>query len=399
MKFNAHLSAARNDAEARERISAVLADEGGVAAMTPKMRHYNIKLEAVPAPAANILKRRMLAGGGEAAISAGAYAGKSDQTDVIMMGTADQYLALSKNLREQPFGLSEMADELPRFLTDIEKKEFEIPTPRGVLELGNKPVLMGIINCTPDSFYDGGRHFGAEKAVERAKRLIDDGADIIDVGGESTRPGSDPVSEDEELNRVIPVVEKLASQKGVMISIDTRKPGVARRAVETGAAVINDVSALADPEMAKVAAETGAALVLMHMKGTPRTMQKDPKYDDLFAEIIAYLRERMDWAVNGGVSEDKIIVDPGIGFGKSAAHNLELIRDLWRLRSLGRPLLLGHSNKRYIGAVLDVGPDDRFEGTAASLVAGIIAGAHIVRVHDVAGMKRFADMAWAIMAV
>jgi dihydropteroate synthase len=257
---------------------------------------------------------------------------------------------------------------------------------------------MGIVNCTPDSFYDGGRHFDKDVAIKRCKELIHAGAGIVDVGGESTRPGSDPISEDEEKRRVLPVIEAIAADADVMISIDTMKAEVARAAVEAGASIINDVSALADPEMAGVAAKTGAALVLMHMQGTPKTMQKGPVYADLFGEVIAYLRERMDKAVAAGVQKERIIVDPGIGFGKTAAHNLELIRDLWRLRSLGRPLLLGHSNKRYIGAVLGAEPDDRFEGTAASLVAGVLSGAHIIRVHDVPGMKRFADMAWAILS-
>ena len=396
IKFNAHLTVGRDENEARARIGAVKADEAGIEAMAPKMRHYAVKLEGVPAAGANIIKQQMLALGGEAAVSAGVYAGKTESTDMIVMGSLDRLRLLARKLADQPFGLGELGQDLPALLENFEQKTFKVLTARGSLKLGEKPVLMGIVNCTPDSFYDGGRHFDPDAAVQRGRELIAAGAGIIDVGGESTRPGSDPVTEDEEIRRVIPVIAKLAAEPNALLSIDTQKPGVARKAVAAGAALINDVSALADPEMAKAAADTGAALILMHMKGTPRTMQADPKYDDLFGEIIAYLRERMARAAAAGVAEERIIVDPGIGFGKTVAHNLEIIRDLWRLKSLGRPILLGHSNKSYIGKVLNAGIEDRFEGTAASLAAGIIAGAHIVRVHDVAGMKRFAEMAGAI---
>ncbi|HUT53044.1 MAG TPA: dihydropteroate synthase [bacterium] len=396
MKFNLHLSAARSDAEAGSRLAAVKADEDGIEAMAPKLRHYCAKLEAVPAPAATVIKERMLMLGGEAAVSGEVYAGGSGPTDVLLMGTAAQLRALGGKLMGQGPGLEELAADLAVFLDRVERRVFTVPTPRGELALGKAPVLMGIVNCTPDSFYDGGRHFDQDAAIRRGLTLLEAGAGIVDVGGESTRPGSDAVSDDEESRRVLPVIERLAAEPDALISIDTVKPAVARRAMEAGAAMINDVSALTDPEMARAAADTGAALVLMHMRGTPKTMQQDPHYDDLFGEIIAYLALRMERAMAAGVHEESIIVDPGIGFGKTVAHNLELIRDLWRLRTLGRPILLGHSNKSYIGAVLNADKDDRFEGTAASLVAGIMSGAQIVRVHDVKGMRRYAEMAGAI---
>ncbi len=395
MKFNAHLTIARSEEEAGQRLQAVNADQEGVLAMAPKMRHYCIKLEGVPVAGANIIKQVMLKAGAEAAESVNAYAGRGESTDVILMGTLDQYEALREKIKEAPFGLSELARDLSSLMAGVERKVFKVPAPRGELELGKKPLIMGIINATPDSFYDGGRFFDQAAAVEHGKKLMREGADIIDVGGESTRPSSEPVSAEEELERVMPVIEALFDQ-GAFISIDTGKAVVAGKAVEAGAAVINDVTALADPDMAGLAADTGTGLILMHMKGTPRTMQKDPRYHDLFGEIISYLREGIDRAVSAGVSEESIIVDPGIGFGKTVAHNLEIIRDLWRLRSLGRPILLGPSNKSFIGAVLGAQIDERLEGTAAALVAGVLSGAHILRVHDPAGVKQYVDMAWAI---
>jgi dihydropteroate synthase len=255
---------------------------------------------------------------------------------------------------------------------------------------------MGILNVTPDSFYDGGKFNTLEAAVRRGRELAEAGAELLDVGGESTRPGAEAVSATEEIARVVPVIERLATETGALISADTRKAAVARAAMAAGAAMINDVSALSDPEMGKVAADAGAALCLMHMQGAPKTMQDDPRYDDLFGEIIAFLRERMARARAAGVSEDRMLVDPGIGFGKTVAHNLELIRDLGRLSELGRPILLGPSNKSFIGKVLGAEPDDRGPGTAAAIVAGVLAGANILRVHDPAAMKPFRDMAWAI---
>jgi len=395
MKFNAHLSAARDHVEAESRLAGIGTDAEGIGHMAARMRHYCVKLESVPVAAALTLKRELLALGGEAAISGEAYAQRDERTDVILMGRLDQLRALSRGLGGADDGLDELASQLPGFLDGLERTRFVVPTPGGELVVGARPLLMGVINCTPDSFYDGGRYAEVEAAVVRGKELLAAGADVLDVGGESTRPGADPVSEAEEIERVAPVIEQLAAG-GALVSVDTRKAGVAKAALTAGAAIINDVSALADPRMARVAADSGAALALMHMKGTPETMQADPRYDDLLGEVIEFLRERMALALAAGVSEDAIIVDPGIGFGKTVAHNLELIRDLWRLRSLGRPILLGPSNKSFIGMTLGVEADERAEGTAAALATGIMSGAQILRVHDVAGMKRFVDMAWAI---
>jgi len=255
----------------------------------------------------------------------------------------------------------------------------------GSIALGSRTAIMGILNVTPDSFSDGGRFADHEKAVGRAFELISNGADILDIGGESTRPGSDPVALETEIERVIPVIRAVREKSAIPISIDTNKAEVAIRAVENGADIINDVSSLRfDPQMVEVAAGTGAPLILMHMLGTPRTMQKHPVYSDLIAEISDFLDERIRFATEHGVERDQIVIDPGIGFGKTVKHNLAIIGQLEAFSSLDRPVLLGASRKRFIGSVLGRIEDDRELGTAVVNTFGISAGAHIIRVHDVA---------------
>ena len=264
-------------------------------------------------------------------------------------------------------------------------------------------ALMGIVNVTPDSFSDGGLYLDPAKATLHGRELAAAGADWLDVGGESTRPGSEGVSLDEELERVMPVVEALAGAEGpgVPVSIDTSKAEVARRAVAAGARMINDVTALrGDPEMPAVCAESGAEVCLMHMLGEPRTMQEDPRYDDVVADVRDFLAERMQAAVAAGVAEDRIVLDPGIGFGKTLEHNLALLRGLPQLAELGRPLLVGPSRKRFIGELsgADAEADDRLPGTIAACIASAQRGAAILRVHDVASVRQALAVAGAIEA-
>jgi dihydropteroate synthase len=266
-----------------------------------------------------------------------------------------------------------------------------------ILDFSSRTLVMGVLNVTPDSFSDGGLFYDHERAIEHGMKLARDGADIIDIGGESTRPGSDPVPLEEEIRRVIPVIEALARELDVPISIDTCKAEVASRALDAGASMVNDVSALRfDPDMVKVVAERRVPVVLMHMKGTPKDMQLDPRYEDLISEILEFLEERVHFAESNGVPPEAIIVDPGIGFGKTVEHNLSIIKHLRRFKSLGKPVLLGTSRKSFIGKVLNVGVEEREEGTAATVVAGILNGADIVRVHDVAKILPAVRMADAI---
>jgi dihydropteroate synthase len=256
--------------------------------------------------------------------------------------------------------------------------------PGAVWELGGSPKIMGIVNITPDSFSDGGQHLDPGVAADHAFELIALGADIVDVGGESTRPGSTTVSIDEELRRVLPVIERIVKQTSVPVSIDTRKAEVARQALGAGAVIVNDVSGLTfDPFMPPVCAQAQAGVICMHMQGTPATMQQNPHYRDVVAEISAYLAERLDQLEAAGIPRERIVIDPGIGFGKTAEHNLTLLRNVDRLRSLGRPVLIGHSRKRFLGKLLGRPMDELLAGTIGVSVALALKGAGILRVHDV----------------
>jgi dihydropteroate synthase len=268
-----------------------------------------------------------------------------------------------------------------------------------VLELGRRTRVMGILNTTPDSFSDGGRHATPDRAVARALELAAGGADIIDVGGESTRPGAVPVTEDEELRRIIPVIERLAAELAIPISVDTYKSSVARKALEAGASIVNDISGLRfSPDMARVVADFDAAVVIMHIKGAPRTMQNDPVYTDLIGEVTAYLSEGIELAIRSGVARERILIDPGIGFGKTTEHNLELINRLDSFKVLDRPIVLGTSRKKFIGEVLNApDPEQRLFGAAATVALGIERGAAVVRVHDVEAMSQTARMTDAVL--
>ncbi len=265
------------------------------------------------------------------------------------------------------------------------------------LELERETVVCGVLNLTPDSFSDGGVYTDKQKAVDRVRQMVDEGAGMIDIGGESSRPGALPVPVDEERGRIMPVLEKLVHELNVPISVDTYKSQIAREALEMGVDIINDISSLSeDPDMASVVAESGAGIILMHMLGRPRNMQENPQYGDVVSEIKRFLSGVIDKAVSSGISREKIVVDPGIGFGKRTEHNLEIVKRLSELKSLGRPILIGVSRKSVIGNVLDLDVDERLEGTGALVACAIGNGANIVRVHDVKYMWRVARMVDAV---
>lgn len=252
-----------------------------------------------------------------------------------------------------------------------------------VLDMGPRPLVMGVLNVTPDSFSDGGKFFSTPGAVSHARQMRAEGADIIDVGGESTRPGSGAVSAEEEMDRVIPVIEEL-NKADVAISIDTQKAEVAAAALDAGAEIVNDVSALrTDPEMAPLAAEAGVPVILMHMQGEPKTMQKNPTYQEVVGDIRKWLAERAEFALRSGIREDRLVVDPGFGFGKTLQHNLELLRRLHELHRLRKPLMVGASRKSMLGMILDLPEGERLYGTLATVACAVLSGCHIVRVHDV----------------
>ncbi len=277
-------------------------------------------------------------------------------------------------------------------------KEYILQVNGKDITFGPRTWIMGVINITPDSFSDGGRYFDKDKALERGLQLVEEGSDIIDIGGESTRPGSEPISPEEEIGRVVPLITALRKRTDTLISIDTTKSEVAQAALDAGADIINDISALRfDPRMAPLVAEEDVPVILMHMKGTPKTMQVNPTYEDVLLEVKAFLEESIDKAQASGIKKEKIIIDPGIGFGKRLKDNLVLINNLHMLEELERPILIGVSRKSFIGSILDSPPEERLEGTIASAVLSVIHGAHILRIHDVSSVKKAVRVAEAIM--
>ncbi len=281
----------------------------------------------------------------------------------------------------------------------VSRKHYILQLPNRTLELGPRTLIMGVLNVTPDSFSDGGRFLEPAAAVERAWEIAEEGADILDIGGESTRPGSAGIPVQEELHRIMPVLEALARRFPLPISIDTSKAAVARAAFERGAAMVNDVSGLTgDPQLGFEAARVRAGAILMHMRGQPAYMQRIPPSPDILAELEQWAHEAVARAQKCGVSSERLVLDPGIGFGKTTHQNLEIIRNLNRLAATGFPLLVGTSRKSFIGTIIKDGADGRIWGTGATVAASIIFGAHIVRVHDVSAMRRVADMTDAIIS-
>jgi len=286
-------------------------------------------------------------------------------------------------------------------ISDLQTREnvrrFFVYTRGGSLDLSERPLIMGILNATPDSFSDGGLRCSTREAVEHGLRMEADGASIIDIGGQSTRPGSQPVDEDEELRRVLPIFRELSGKTKALLSIDTSKAAVAREAIAAGAVIVNDTSAMADdPKMADVVRETGCAVVLVHRRGTPETMQSQPHYESLFGELTRELSARIEFAVECGIGREQILVDPGIGFGKRLEDNLDLHRNLDRLAVLGRPIVFGSSRKSFIGTLTGRQPKDRTFGTAASVAIAVMKGARVLRVHDVKEMREVIQVATAI---
>jgi len=318
------------------------------------------------------------------------------QADVVVFASIPQIEALRSQLLASSQDLSRLAEEVISVLSAYHRNGFKLRCGPRNLELALDPKIMGIINCTDDSFFDGSRVNGSA-AVQRAREMVAQGAAVIDIGGESTRPGGEPVSAAAEIDRVVPVVEQLSASVDVPISIDTSKAVVAEAAIKAGATMVNDIHGLAaDPDLGPLIAEAGIPVVLMHMRGMPGTMYEAARYDDLIADIVRELRQALARAHRAGIDPELTLVDPGIGFAKRPQHNYTLMRHLSALRSLGRPILVGPSRKSFIGAVLDLPPEECLEGTAAAVTAAVLAGAHMIRVHDVEAMRRAASVAAAI---
>jgi len=319
------------------------------------------------------------------------------RSSLVLEGVPEAIDACLDRLAREAGRLAEIARVLRECVAAAGRDRYEVPLPGGRLELGGRMRIVGVVNVTPDSFSDGGRYLAPESAIAHAVSLARAGADLLDIGGESTRPGSDPVPAEEECRRILPVIEEVARRVAVPISVDTSKASVAERAIEAGARCINDASGLEeDPELARVAARRGVPIILMHRRGRPKTMQDDPRYENLMSEVCRRLREAIRSAIRAGVPEEAILLDPGIGFGKTLEHNVEIFRCAAELRSLGRPLLFGPSRKAFLGALTGRPVGDREFGTAAAVAACAFAGVHAVRVHDVEAMVQAARVAEAL---
>jgi dihydropteroate synthase len=341
----------------------------------------------------------MLSLGGDAALDGRGLDCSAKQTDAILMGTQKQFEKLLPKLDQYP-DLQPLGESFRGTLKNISKTHYSIRCRNKTFTLGKRTLLMGVLNVTPDSFSDGGLYFDKEKAIAHGLRMVEEGADFIDIGGESTKPGSKPIGLEEELRRVIPVIEFLTKEVDVPISIDTYKSTVAERAIEAGAEMINDISGLHfDPDLGQVAAKEDVPLILMHIRGTPETMQKDVHYDSLFSEILQYLKDSIQRAESAGLDPQQIIIDPGIGFGKTLVDNLLIIKNLSEFRILGKPILLGTSRKSFIGKILNVEANERLEGTLSSIAICVLNGAHIIRCHDLLQAKKAIAVADAIRLV
>lgn len=382
-------------------------DNYGIKIMLPKAINYLIRINSLSCIAANILKQEMLSLGADAAVARDALTGRARRTDCLLIATLSQLNRLTEKLNKQPFGLDKLARDLSGRLADYQKDKFNLILGRYKLTLKEgRACIMGIVNLTPDSFSGDGLYRKTQSLkrkaqigniIEYIEKLADDGADIIDIGGESSRPQAKAVAVKEELERTIPVIKRIVRRIKVPVSVDTYKPEVAKQALENGAVMVNDITGLRNPDMARVASKYKAGLIIMHMKGRPATMQDNPAYKSLIDEIIEYLEKAIAQAMAAGIDKDKIIVDPGIGFGKTAAHNLEILQRIREFKILGRPLSVGVSRKSFIGKILNAGPSERIFGTVSACVLAVKNGANIVRVHDVKAVKEALKVTEAIL--
>ena len=401
MRYKIRALDIKNRAEGMSEFEKIGATVVGQKIMVEKLFPLAIKVKGLKVLAINILKQEMLARGGDVVTSRDTLLETKGTTDAIIEGQKKSLESLIPKLRMQPFGLADLADELEVFLRDYKnnrsKKSFSIGKKK--FDLISDTLVMGIINVTPDSFFDGGKYNHKDQAVKRISEMIADGADIIDIGGLSSRPGSKPISLEEELKRTIPVVRSVSNNFDTLISIDTYRSEIALEAISAGAHMVNDISAFTmDNNMAGVVADKGVSVTLMHMQGKPEDMQKNPQYENVIDEIYEYLDGKASAAIDAGISPDKIVLDPGIGFGKTLAHNLSILNKISEFRYMKYPIMIGASRKSFIGDILDLPVEDRLEGSLAAAVWSVINGANILRVHDVAETVRSVKIARSIMS-
>ncbi|MCK4321679.1 dihydropteroate synthase [candidate division WOR-3 bacterium] len=368
-----HLKDLRSKKKAIRAVKDICVDKVVTSTLAEKSRFCVFEIERVSPPVATIIKQIAISRGTDAAVHRKIIVNGIAESNVLLPGSIRELKLIAKELKKQPFGLPQIGLEILRILKEEDKKR--------------DYKIMGVLNITPDSFSDGGEYFSSRNARGRFDEIVKDGADIIDVGAESSRPNAEPVDEEEELHRLEGVLP-LFSYSPIPVSIDTRKSRIAREALSSGAKILNDVSALRmDPEMVEIAKEFNATVVLMHMKGTPKTMQKNPYYDDVIGEIRDFFLERIEFCFSHDISHDKIILDPGIGFGKRQIDNLTILNNLEVFTSLGFPILIGTSRKSFIGNITRRPPKERLSGSLAALVYSYLRGVSIFRVHDIQEAK------------
>ncbi len=378
--------------DARRELEKIKVSSQGVEVMAVKTVGLSIKLTDIKLGAANILKQEMLSIGGDAAVARGVVNGKLEISDVILLGNLDKIKKLVEKLDHQTiFGLPKIKQDLIKSIDRLENPHSKILNCNGIqLEL-NDTKIIGILNVTPDSFSDGNKYLDTEKAVERALEMIGEGADIIDIGGESTRPGAEKVDAETEIERVIPIIKELRKHSDIPISIDTTKAEVAKEAMQAGASILNDISALKfDANMIKVLQNfPQVPVILMHMQGTPEKMQENPYYEDVIEELLDFFEERINFCEENGILRERIIIDPGIGFGKRQEDNLVILKKISEFKCLGVPILLGASRKSFIGNIIDSRPTERLSGSLAAAAYAFQNDIEIIRVHDVQEHRRF----------
>ncbi len=401
MKFECRILSIKEKEKLFEEIKTqVNSTDIGAKKVSEKGIHFNILVKNLNPIAANILKQEMLSLGADCIVAKGALDLSIDKCNVILTGNLKHFRLLAPKLNLQPFGLKILGKEINQIIKNYFKKNFILNSKDRIIELKeNKTYIMGILNVTPDSFSDGGKYLYIDAALKRVEEMLNEGADFIDIGGESTRPGSQRVTLEEELNRVIPIIKELSKRfPEVPISIDTYKSKVAKEAIDAGAWIVNDISGLNfDPKMKDIIVEEKVPIIIMHIKGTPENMQKNPQYDNLINEIFSYLKDSIELIEKNNGNSQNIIIDPGIGFGKTFDHNLEILNRLEEFKSFGLPILIGASRKSFLGAILDEpNPEKRVIGSLSVAAISAIKGAKILRVHDIKETLQILKVADAI---
>jgi dihydropteroate synthase len=399
MENNAHVLSITDESIASHYLNTLGVSAEGIELMSAKFVHFCLKLENIDKREANILKQDMLSLGGEVAIPWSAFSLTSEKCSVLLMGSSKQFKKLIKKLSRQPFKLNSIGAQIEQVLKNYQKDTFLFKARNKTIEVNKKTVVMGAVNVTNDSFSGDGIFNQPQKAIDYALNMLAQGADIIDIGGESTRPGAQVISVNEEIRRVTPVIKGLRKKTDTLISIDTYKKEVAQAVLDEGADIINDVTGTNyNPEIISLIKKYNAGLIIMHTPNPPEKMHKPYHYDDIIAEIIAYFRKIIKKALDSGINLESIIIDPGIGFGKTVNQNFFILKKLASFKSLGLPILAGVSRKSFIGKTLNIPENERLYGTCAAVTAAILNGAHIVRVHDITAIKHVAIISDKILS-